>query len=314
MIKNQEKGIFEFNNNSLPHFYFIRIFGRITIQIKKCYYKILRCVMKDQPIGFMDSGVGGLTVVKEVMKKLPNEQIYYIGDSARNPYGPRPMEEVHKFAHQLAQFLLKKDIKLLVIACNTATVAALESLQKELPIPVIGVIESGTKAAINRTKNNNIGVIGTAGTIKSKEYERQISEQLNQATVYSVACPRFVAIAEKNEFESTYAKQVVKEELSHFKNTEIDTLVLGCTHYPLLQPIIQDFFGHQVTLVDPGVETAKKIKEYLTKENLLNDRSSNHNQHIFFTTGQTEQFLEIASKWLNIDNIKVEHVAVEELN
>ena len=125
--------------------------------------------MRNQPIGFMDSGVGGLTVVREVMKQLPNERVYYIGDSARNPYGPRPMEEVHKFAHQLAQFLLEKDIKMLVIACNTATVAALETLQKELPIPVIGVIESGTIAATKSTKNKNIGVIGTVGTIQSNE-------------------------------------------------------------------------------------------------------------------------------------------------
>ena len=268
--------------------------------------------MKNQPIGFMDSGVGGLTVVKEVMKQLPNEQIYYIGDSARNPYGPRSMEEVNKFAHQLAQFLLKKDIKMLVIACNTATVAALETLQKELPIPVIGVIESGTNAATKRTKNKNIGVIGTAGTIHSKEYERQIMNQLDEVIVHSVACPRFVAIAEKNDFESTYAKKVVKEELSFFKDTEIDTLVLGCTHYPLLQPIIQDFFGRQVTLVDPGVETAKKVKKYLTNADLLNDSTSEDKEHVFFTTGPIEQFQEIGSKWLGIGDINVKHVEIEE--
>lgn len=268
--------------------------------------------MRNQPIGFMDSGVGGLTVVREVMKQLPNERVYYIGDSARNPYGPRPMEEVHKFAHQLAQFLLEKDIKMLVIACNTATVAALESLQKELPIPVIGVIESGTIAATKSTKNKNIGVIGTVGTIQSNEYEKQITTVLDEVTVHSVACPRFVAIAEKNEFESCYAKEVVREELSLFKDIDIDTLVLGCTHYPLLQPIIQDYFGHQVTLVDPGVETAKKVKKYLTDNDLLNDSLLEAQEDIFFTTGPVEQFQEIGSNWLGINDINVEHVDIEE--
>lgn len=270
--------------------------------------------MKNQPIGFMDSGVGGLTVVKEVMKQLPNEQIYYIGDSARNPYGPRPMEEVHKFAHQLAQFLLKKNIKMLVIACNTATVAALKTLQQVLPIPVIGVIESGTMAATQWTKNKNIGVIGTVGTIQSNEYEKQITTQLDEVIVHSVACPRFVAIAEKNDFESSYAKEVVREELSLFKDTDIDTLVLGCTHYPLLQPIIQDYFGHQVNLVDPGVETAKKIKKYLTNNDLLNDSISKDQEHVFFTTGPVEQFQEIGSKWLGIGDIYVKNVDVEEFS
>lgn len=270
--------------------------------------------MKNHPIGFLDSGVGGLTVVKEVMKQLPNETIYYIGDSARNPYGPRPMAEVQKFTHQLANFLLRKEIKLLVVACNTATVAALESLQKELPIPVIGVIESGSKAAYESTKNQKIGVIGTDGTVQSNEYEKQILSNQQQTKVLSVACPRFVSIVEKNQFESTIAKEIVHEELNPFKDTDIDTLVLGCTHYPLLQPIIQDFFGQQVHLIDPGVETAKTVKKYLTNSNLLNLKQDIAMDHLLYTTGSAEKFEKIASNWLNKSNFKVEHISVEEFN
>lgn len=270
--------------------------------------------MKNRPIGFLDSGVGGLTVVKEVMYQLPNETIYYIGDSARNPYGPRPMEEVSKFTHQLANFLVSKGIKLLVVACNTATVAALHTLQKELPVPVIGVIESGSKAAIKETKNHRVGVIGTEGTIESNEYEMQMLNNTKQTEVYSVACPRFVSIVEKNDFESLRAKEIVQEELASFKNTDIDTLVLGCTHYPLLQPIIQNFFGYDVKLIDPGLETAKTVKKYLTSLDLLNQDQQTKKKHLLYTTGSAEKFEEIAYNWLNETNFKVKHISVEELN
>ena len=209
--------------------------------------------MNSQPIGFIDSGVGGLTVAKEVMKLLPNERIYYLGDSKRNPYGPRSVEEVRHFARQLSYFLLEKNIKFLVIACNTASVAALETLQEELPIPVIGVIEYGTKAAVNQTKNKKIGMIGTQGTVQSKAYEKQIINNLSDAQVKSVTCPKLITIVEKNQFNGEIAENIVAEELASFKNTDIDTLVLGCTHYPLLQSTIQDYLGDKVTLVDPGV-------------------------------------------------------------
>ncbi len=269
--------------------------------------------MNSQPIGFLDSGVGGLTVVKEVIKLLPNEEIIYIGDSGRNPYGPRPLEEVRQFTHQLSHFLMKKEIKLLVVACNTATVAALDSLQKELPIPVIGVIESGTKAAIEVTKNNKIGIIGTQGTIQSGEYEKQILEQLAHAELMSVACPKFVSIVEKNQFETEQATKIVTEELAPFENTDIDTLVLGCTHYPLLQVIIQNNFDKHVTLVDPGVETAKLVKKYLESHDLLNLNKMMVSPYLLFTTGSAAKFHSIASKWLGTTRIDVQHISIEEL-
>lgn len=269
--------------------------------------------MKNQPIGFLDSGVGGLTVVKEVMKLLPNEVIYYIGDSARNPYGPRPLSEVLDFTIQLANFLVSKGIKALVIACNTATVAALEVLQEQLEIPVIGVIESGTKAAVTSSKNQKIGVIGTQGTIQSNEYEKQILKLSQRADVQSVACPQFVSIVEKHQYEDELAKNVVSKELEPFLGSEMDTLVLGCTHYPLLQSIIQDFFGEDLTLIDPGVETAIQVQAILNQFEMQNDKIDNAKNHVFYTTGPANKFEKIAKDWLKSTDFKVEHIPVKEI-
>lgn len=269
--------------------------------------------MKKQPIGLLDSGVGGLTVVKEVMKLLPNEEILYIGDSARNPYGPRSKEEVLKFTIQLANFLVEKKIKLLIVACNTATVAALDYLQKSLEVSVIGVIEAGSKAAIEQTKNNNIGVIGTQGTINSNEYENTIRKSIETASVQSVACPRFVSIVEKDRYQDIIAQQIVAEELKPFENSNIDTLVLGCTHYPLLQNIIQSHLGDDLVLIDPGVETAKIVKEFLEEKDLLQTGQSNLLLHHFYTTGPVEHFSGIASNWLESTKFEVTHIPIEEL-
>lgn len=269
--------------------------------------------MKNQPIGFLDSGVGGLTVVKEVMDLLPNEEIYYIGDSARNPYGPRPLSEVLEYTLQLANFLVSKGIKLLVIACNTATVAALDVLQERLSIPVIGVIESGTKAAIRSSQNKNIGVIGTEGTIQSNEYEKQIMTLLEGAKVQSVACPQFVSIVEKHQYEDELAKKVVSQELEPFLGSKMDTLILGCTHYPLLQNIIQDFFGDDLTLIDPGIETSKLVQKMLKEYDMCHFETIEQNEHKFYTTGESEAFNQIAIHWLKRDDFEVTRIAVEEL-
>lgn len=269
--------------------------------------------MNNQPIGFLDSGVGGLTVVKEVMQLLPNEEVYYLGDSARNPYGPRPLSEVLEYTLQSANFLVSKGIKLLVIACNTATVAALDVLQERLDIPVIGVIESGTKAAISNSRNKIIGVIGTQGTIQSNEYEKQIMTLLEGAKVQSVACPQFVSIVEKHQYEDALAKNVVSEELEPFLGYEMDTLVLGCTHYPLLQNVIQDYFGDDLTLIDPGVETAKQVQTMLKEYDMAHLLTEELNKHVFYTTGDCKKFNDIAIHWLKRNDFIVKHIAVEEL-
>ena len=265
--------------------------------------------MKKQAIGFIDSGVGGLTVVKEAIRQLPNESIYYVGDTARCPYGPRPEEQILKFTWQMTQFLLEKDIKMLVIACNTATAAALEDIKKKLAIPVIGVILPGSRAAIKSTRNNKIGVIGTEGTVKSGQYKKMIHSKDTKSSVTSLACPKFVPLVESNEYNSAIAKKVVAETLRPLKNTGLDTLILGCTHYPLLRSIIQNVVGETVTLIDSGAETVSEVSTILDYFDLsIDSRDNTETEYNFYTTGSTQMFEAIASQWLEIDTFKLEHI------
>lgn len=269
--------------------------------------------MNNQPIGFIDSGVGGLSVIKEVMKVLPHEQLYFIGDTARNPYGSRPLDEVRNFSRQLANFLQTKKIKLLVLACNTATAAALDVLQNELDIPVIGVIEPGSKSAVETTKNNTIGVIGTNGTIHSEEYSKKL-KQLNHSTeVKSVACQPFVKIVEEDHLSPNEITKIVENSLKAFNHVDLDTLILGCTHFPLIESYIRDYFDEQVTLINPGVETARLIKQTLIKEDLMTEEDNQPKEHIFYTTGSVEKFEKIAKKWLENKNFRVESLSLKEL-
>lgn len=269
--------------------------------------------MKSQPIGFLDSGVGGLSVVKEVMKRLPNEQIVFIGDTARNPYGNRTTEEVIQFSRELADFLIHKEIKMLVIACNTATAGALDILKNELSIPVIGVIEPGSQSAVEHSKNNEIGVIGTVATIRSNEHRKQIKALNPSAQVHTWAVPKFVEIVEKNDLTSEYAKSITQEELRELKDTAIDTLILGCTHYPLLQDLIQDYLGDEITLIDPAILTTQLIEEYLTTHNLLNEQSEKNKKSVFYTTAEAERFEQIARNWIPIGDYEVVNIALEEI-
>lgn len=265
--------------------------------------------MDNRPIGFMDSGVGGLTVVKTAQKLLPNEEIIFIGDEARMPYGPRPTAEVVEFSRQMASFLITKNIKALVIACNTATNAALAVLQAELPIPVIGVILPGAIAANRQTKNQKIGVIATLGTIKSEAYPKALAEINTKLRAYPVACQEFVEIAEKNELHTTAAQKVMNEKLAEFRQDQIDTLILGCTHFPLLEEGIQAAVGPDVTLVDPGVETVHQLIEILTKQALQHVEGPKA-QDQYYSTGNIKNFEEIARTFLNQD-LRVEEVKID---
>lgn len=269
--------------------------------------------MKKQAIGLLDSGVGGLTVMKEAMKQLPNESFYYIGDTARCPYGPRPKEQVKEFTWDLTKFLLDKDIKMLIIACNTATAAALPELKKELNIPVVGVILPGSRAAIKTTKENRIGIIGTEGTILSGEYKKAITRKQESTNVFSQACPKFVPLVESNQFNSAIAKKVVTESLQDLKKQKVDTLVLGCTHYPLLRPLIQNVMGERVNLIDSGAETVNEVSVLLDYYDMAEKKSSEPNERKFYTTGSANMFKEIASSWLEMNEIEVEHISIEKL-
>lgn len=259
----------------------------------------------NRPIGIMDSGVGGLTVAKEVMRQLPYEKIVYLGDTSRCPYGPRPEKEVLKFTWEMTQFLMKKQIKMLVIACNTATAVALEEIRRELPIPVLGVIEPGARTAIMMTNNYNIGIIGTEGTIKSRAYEQALKLINRKTNVYSLACPKFVRLVESGENHGVMAQRVIAETLQPLKKQKLDTLILGCTHYPLLEKPIQDFMGESVTVISSGEETAREMSTILHHNRMLN-QSGEDPTHEFFTTGSRILFADIASQWLEmpIENVK----------
>lgn len=260
----------------------------------------------DKPIGVIDSGVGGLTVAKEIMRQLPKEQILYLGDTARCPYGPRPLEEVKQFTWEMTNYLLQYDIKMLVIACNTATAAVLEEIRQELNIPVIGVIHPGARAAVKVTGNKQIGVIGTIGTIESRAYEVALQSINNQLNVTGLACPKFVPIVESGDYDSSEAHEVVQEQLRPLIGTDIDTLILGCTHYPLLAPIIQEVIGNQVELISSGEETAREVSTILYHSRLLKNKGE-PKEHLFFTTGTKEAFQKVANKLFqqNIEKIEV---------
>ena len=265
--------------------------------------------MSKKAIGFIDSGVGGLTVVKQAMKQLPNESIYYLGDSARCPYGPRPKEEVIQYTWEMTQFLLKKDIKMLVIACNTATAAALDVIRERIDIPVIGVINPGSRAAIKHSKNERIAVIGTKGTINSDVYKQTIKDKDQGISVISMSCPKFVPLVESNQYNGSIAKKVVAETLKPLLKESVDTLILGCTHYPLLTPLIQNVMGPCVTLIDSGAETVSEVSTLLDYFRLA---ESSHNKQVseyrFYTTGSPKLFSDIAENWLGQSNFTIEKV------
>ncbi len=220
------------------------------------------------PIGVFDSGVGGLTVVDEIMKQLPNEQIIYFGDTARVPYGNKSKKTIIRYSNQIVNFLLSKNIKAIVIACNTASAFALESIVSEVSIPVVGVIKPGARIAASVTKNSNVGIIGTKGTISSGIYQRFLNEIAAEVKVYGKACPLFVPLVEEGWINDPITFDVAKRYLSEFLDYNIDTLVLACTHYPLLRDTIASVVGDKVNLVNPAYETAKTLKQVLKANNI----------------------------------------------
>ncbi|OEH91946.1 glutamate racemase [Bacillus solimangrovi] len=258
----------------------------------------------NRPIGVIDSGVGGLTVAKEIMRQLPKEEIIYLGDTARCPYGPRPRHEVKAYTWQMVHYLMKKNIKMLVIACNTATALVLNEIRDKLSIPVIGVIHPGARSALKISTNNHIGVIGTENTIKSGTYKQALQGINSDVSVEMLACPQFVPIVESGDYEDTKALAVVSESLKPLMTTEIDTLILGCTHYPILEPIIKDVIGEGVSIICSGDETAREVSTILDHRGMLITDEQIPN-HLFLTTGSKELFHRIASKWFEHE---VKHV------
>ncbi|MDR1695087.1 MAG: glutamate racemase [Endomicrobium sp.] len=253
--------------------------------------------LKNKPIGIFDSGLGGLTVMSEINKTLPGESIIYFGDTARVPYGSKSKDAIIGFSKEIAGFLVKKGVKMIVVACNTASALALSELKKNLNIPVIGVIEPGAQTALSATKNKKIGIIGTEGTVKSGAYPKAINK-ISKASVYQQACPLFVPLAEEGWTENQLTDAVVKYYLKPLLDKKIDTLVLGCTHYPLLKNAIKKISGKNITLIDSAKATARKVKNVLTKRDMLADKNSSKKLG-FFVSDNPEKFKKIGSRFFS---------------
>jgi len=264
---------------------------------------------RNAPIGVFDSGIGGLTVVKELIRNLPGEDIIYLGDTARVPYGTKSRRTVIAYSHSNTEFLISKGVKLLVVACNTASSVSIPSLRSEFDIPVIGVIEPGAKKAVSVTKTEKIGIIGTPSTINSGAYKSAIESLNPNIEVISKACPLFVPLADEGWIEGQITESIAEKYLSPFKETGIDVLVLGCTHYPLLKNTIQKIMGDQITLVDSAEETAALIKDILIGKNLLNDKSAQSDRE-FYLTDVSDTFLSVAGRFLGEKINKIEMVDI----
>jgi len=250
-----------------------------------------------QAIGIFDSGVGGLTVLRELTRALPQEDTIYFGDTARVPYGTKSPDTVIRYSQEIAAFLFKRDIKLLVVACNTASAVALPTLRKSLPIPVVGVIEPGAKRAVEVTRSGVIGVIGTNGTIRSSAYSRAIKRLSPESSVLARPCPLFVPLAEEGWTDNEVARMTAHLYLDELREAKVDTLVLGCTHYPLLKKTIADVMGPDVMLVDSAAETARTVTAILTEKKLLRPPEEQGNQH-YYVTDIPAGFIRVGNRFL----------------
>jgi len=268
---------------------------------------------RDKAIGIFDSGIGGLTVLKEIIKRLPGEDTIYLGDTARVPYGTKSPETVTRYSFENTSFLLKQEIKLLVVACNTASALSLDEIRRNFPIPVIGVLEPGARAAVAVTKTKRIGVIGTEATIGSRAYPDAIKGLDPEIEVIGIPCPLFVPLAEEGWVDNDVAFSVAEKYLGPLKTKRLDTLVLGCTHYPLLKKVIKEIMGDGVSLIDSAQETAKEVEETLLEKGLLKislkgygeaSKSTQSGQeiplgrHIYFVTDAPKKFITLGERFL----------------
>ena len=257
-----------------------------------------------RPIGVFDSGVGGLTVVKELIQQLPREDIVYFGDTARVPYGIKSKETVIRFSIENILFLLKQDVKLICVACNTASSFALPVIKNHFKVPIVGVISPGVREAVYATQNKRIGVIGTKGTIKSRTYEIEINQLEPDVKVTAVACPLFVPFVEEGWLSGDVVLDVARTYLKPLKDAKVDTVILGCTHYPLLKPVIKRVLGDNVTLIDSAKQVAVEVKKILGSENILNEKGKG--KHSFYVSDNPEWFSGLAERFLgkSLKNVK----------
>ena len=268
------------------------------------------------PIGVFDSGVGGLTVAREIMRQLPDERMVYFGDTARLPYGTKSKETVIRFSRQIVRFLKTKNVKAIVVACNTATAQALEELRKESDIPVIGVIDAAARVASTVTRNDRIGVVGTTGTIESGMYTRVLKEYNPRVQVYGKACPLLVSLVEEGWLHDPVTEEVISRYLKDLEYKSIDTLILGCTHYPLLSSAFRKVAGEDVTLVNPAYEVAVELKEILDGKKLSCDGEVDQagKKYEFFVSDAAEKFCDFANSILPYDIERVQQINIEDFD
>ena len=261
------------------------------------------------PIGVFDSGIGGLTVVRELIRQLPNESIIYFGDTARVPYGPKSPETVLRYSREITEYLKGQGIKAMVIACNTATAHALAALREENDLPVIGVIEPGSRAAARATTGGKVGVIGTYGTINSRAYEKAIAAAAPSATITALPCPLFVPLVEEGWLDTEATTLIARSYLAPLVDAKIDTLVLGCTHYPLLKRVIGTTIGREVRLIDSAEETAAETASVLADAGLTHE-ADGEARYRFIASDAPEQFLRVGQRFLGASIDRVETVTL----
>lgn len=266
------------------------------------------------PIGVFDSGVGGLTVAREIMRQIPNERMIYFGDTARVPYGSKSKETVTKYSKQIVRFLKEQNVKAIVVACNTASAYALEEIEKELDIPILGVVKPGARVATEVTQNKKVGVIATAGTIHSQIYTEYIQGIEKDIQVIGKACPLFVPLVEEGLLEDPVTDEIATRYLNELKDIGIDTLILGCTHYPLIRSTVGRIMGESVTLVNPAYETARELKGLLEKEGLLNPSTQRlgTNQYQFFVSDGADKFKVFANSIFKYGILSAQEIHIEE--
>ena len=278
------------------------------------YREVNKLIMdKNAPIGVFDSGVGGLTVAREIMRQIPNERIVYFGDTARVPYGSKSKDNIIKFSRQIIRFLQTENVKAIVIACNTASALALDEMQQEFDLPILGVVKPGAKVAVETTANKRIGLIGTEANIRSGVYTRYIKSLDDEAKVFEKACPLFVPLVEEGWLHDDITLQVASRYLEELKEKDIDTLIMGCTHYPLIRSTIRKVMGDKVNLVNPAYETAIELKNLLERDNLANkcDVDSPSSMYRFYVSDAEEKFKLFANSILPFDITMTKQINIE---
>lgn len=268
---------------------------------------------KTAPIGVFDSGVGGLTVVREMTRQLPNENIVYFGDTARVPYGSKSQKTIIRFSEQIIRFLKKKQVKAIVIACNTASALALEAVRGEFDVPIMGVVIPGARAAVEATHNQKVGVVGTDATVQSGMYTKIIHGMNPDVTVIEKACPLFVPLVEEGFKEHHVTQEIIEHYLESMKNTDIDAMILGCTHYPLLRSKIRAYMGDKIQIVNPAYETAMDLKKLLEERDMVNDGTKEpYSRYEFYVSDTAEKFRNFANTVMPFDISETNVVNIEE--